>query len=299
MPPKHEWDWNKHTSDYVFKNANPIKKFEQSDPVYKMRTPYDQTEPSNGAINYQLLTNNLDSDVQKWLFNWYTDPATQKIVKEQNNNPYHLQQFTYEDQSGNIKKKQLTPENQVPFYTMEALSVPIYKASVNNGNKLGYYSMPSMPWMNKGYVVLNPLIQEFGENQNEVLMHELNHSIQSYLLPNMMNRQSNKNYDTSPEEIHSGLINFRRGFGLHPSKRDYSREEAGQMYDSLIEEMTKPNANMPQDVMRLFMYLNQQQDPYSELQELLNKWAKTDVNDQRPTFTNNTMFVKHGSKLNK
>ena len=115
----------------------------------------------------------------------------------------------------------------------------------------------------------------------------------------MMNRQPNKNYNTSPEEIHSGLINFRRGFGLHPSKRDYSREEAGQMYNSLIEEMTKPNTNMPQDVMWLFMHLNQQQDPYSELQELLNKWAKSDINNQGLVFTNNTMFAKRGLKLNK
>ena len=234
------------------------------------------------------LSDNYNNE-KEWLWWWYNNPATQKIVKKDAakilENPYRTDWVKNED--GEVSSDFMPMEGRMQRLIDRGLSVPILSEKLfDEPYYWAYYDGLDHKW--PGYVNLNTdFVEQYKEDPKkiqETVLHELNHSIQTSL--GNMYHEWDKHYYDRGHEIQSHLMNIRRFFGLHPSKRDYNENDSQQMIDYIINNYkTDPDVSeaIYEFVNRL---LHTYENPAQEFAKWLNTYASNGENRQLPNNSN-------------
>lgn len=130
-----------------------------------------------------------------------------------------------------------------------AINTPITNSSkFYKPNVSGYYGISNRQmatdFLDNGYIWINTSGND--EQTLNTAVHEINHAIQDVLLPSYID--DSMPYDARKHEHHGAVMTLRRVLGLHPSKRDYTEDDAKEIYE-VSKEINEP------DVQRFFNYL--------------------------------------------
>lgn len=255
---------------------------------------YDAGENKQNKNIIEQAIQNLNQETinnyaaRSWLGNWYYNryPILHPVVPITKKHAPEAERTNYAKLASILSKLEKIPILDDTFdygNLTDVQRAEIYKVIREKPNIGGFYSRGDDP-INEilnPYIYINNIAQDFYKNR-EVLIHELNHSVQSILGgygnflnendPNLSN--DNESYDDYLDrkvEVHSRLMEARRLLNLDPLKVDYTTEWL--------------NTPEVQDVLH-----STQLDRYSdeELLHMFNTWAQ---NNQNPFEKSNDVYL--------
>jgi hypothetical protein len=232
-----------------------------------------------------------------WLFDWYTDPTTQKILKENNIKP---STWYWDDNTG--KPVDVPEDEDIIDAIVGTLNVPVIRGGFTdlNGNiiedLLGAarsYGSPNTD----GAIFING----YGSPKDNTYIHEYTHSINNAL---GYKNNSSGSYEEAESEDYARLNELRHFLDLHPSKRDYTVEDAKNIINYLKTLDKEGKYHLSPYILDWSA---------EELQTMLNTWASNNLDNKSnrlaiPQQLNNNDYgieqtdtitvAKNGGKLN-
>ena len=289
---------NPHEINYLdlFPTNSPLfnlQKFKTFGPYSEYA--YTRSEDQRNSNDYAHLgwnhLSNLSDDYdneKEWLWWWYNNPTTQEIVKKDASKTLedtYLSDRVYKN--GKTLLEDIPKEGRMQYLIDRGLSVPILSdKSLDEPYYWAYHE--GLNHRFPGYVNLNTdFVEQNKENpkhMQETVLHELNHSIQTSL--GKMYNEWDKHYYDRGHEIQSHLMNIRRFFGLHPSKRDYNENDSQQMIDYIINNY-KTDPDVSEAIYEFVKHiLHTYENPAQEFAKWLNTYASNGENRQLPNNSN-------------
>lgn len=258
--------------------SDPVLKYETLDPEFKR---LNRILPKVND-NLSLISNNTaQREAQQWLYNWYSNPTTVEIVKQNGRFPSFIEtQFVTTD-NGSEYLITHSPKNidTTDYRLARALGIPTYvnPEIESELNAVGAFISPFGGGGGSGYIEIDPKYV----NDAPTWLHEFNHSVQNLLPIKPQNEPSEWEvpYSDRWSEQHSALMSIRRGFDLNPEKRDYTADDAHNM----IVQMLNNKETLPTDVYDFIANYIQKGWTLAQIAEklktMLNTWASNDLNN--------------------
>lgn len=278
-----------------------------NDQIFNPKIVYDAEifpDDNNNHI-YDPISNNAQRsivDEKNWLYNWYNHPTTKSIIQNDDS-------FKSDHRFASVPDSQRYDALLTDALTTNFFAVDL-PSNYKSDESLGFYAKGSDDNSSK-FIWLNPTILRHSDKQTmfnkhepntAAALHEYNHAVQDSFGIYNNEEDASKPYELQHKELHSGLMSFRKGFGLTPDKRDYSEKEVMEMINIVEKNQDYFSQHYP-DIIRMINYVSKYgPNMYWKLADMLNTWAQNDVlnidSQLRDGSThNNASFIKLGGKL--